>query len=187
MPGSIGVGGSLSFLIAGWTALHFSWHIAFMISALGSFLALIIMIAFVPSRQPPAARRQDTPLWFSRCIEEQIGDGLCHRVLRAYLGNVHDALLGCRVPSVHGGPRRSTELFIPTVIAMLMEVVGTTTSIVGNELAIRTGRRRFIFCVMLASIACSLVVGFTAGMGYGFAALVCLIYNAVIYADLRHL
>ena len=30
--GSIGVGGSLSFLIAGWTALHFSWHIAFMMA-----------------------------------------------------------------------------------------------------------------------------------------------------------
>ena len=181
--GSIGVGGSLSFLIAGWTALHFSWHIAFMISALGSFLALIIMIAFVPSRQPPPRDDKTHPFDFLAVLKNKsamaYAIGYCVHTWEMF--TMRSWVVAFLVFTAAQGDQPN--FFIPTVIAMLMEVVGTTTSIVGNELAIRTGRRRFIFCVMLASIACSLVVGFTAGMGYGFAALVCLIYNAVIYAD----
>jgi MFS family permease len=36
---------------------------------------------------------------------------------------------------------------------------------------------------MMVSMALSAVVGFSAGLGYGAAALVCLVYNAMIYAD----
>ena len=73
--------------------------------------------------------------------------------------------------------------FIPTVIAMLMELIGTTMSIIGNEIAIRIGRRRWIFIVMISSMVFSALIGFSAGFGYGVAAMVCLIYNALIYAD----
>jgi MFS family permease len=37
--------------------------------------------------------------------------------------------------------------------------------------------------VMLASMATGAVVGFAAGAGYGVAAMVCLVYNVLIYAD----
>ena len=66
---------------------------------------------------------------------------------------------------------------------MLMEIIGTATSIIGNEVAIKIGRRRWIYTVMFISMAISLVIGFTSSFGYGIAAIVCLIYNAVIYAD----
>jgi len=72
---------------------------------------------------------------------------------------------------------------VPTVVAMLMELLGTASSVLGNEMAIRFGRRRWIFTVMLASMAVAALVGFTAGIGYGAATAACLLYNILIYAD----
>ena len=79
-----------------------------------------------------------------------------------------------------GGP---PNFLIPTVIAMLMELTGTASSVFGNEVAIRVGRRRWILMVMFASMAMGAIVGFSAGAGYGVAATICLIYNVLIYAD----
>jgi MFS family permease len=72
---------------------------------------------------------------------------------------------------------------IPTTVAMLMELTGTAASVIGNEFAIRVGRRRWILTVMLASMVLGAIVGFSAGAGYGAAATVCLLYNMLIYAD----
>ncbi|MDP6343206.1 MAG: MFS transporter, partial [Alphaproteobacteria bacterium] len=51
---SIGIGGSLSFVLAGWAADIISWQAAFQLSAAGSFLALLVMAFLVPGRQPQA-------------------------------------------------------------------------------------------------------------------------------------
>lgn len=51
---SIGAGGSLSFVIAGGAATWFGWEGAFLISAGGSFAALLIMALLVPSKPPTA-------------------------------------------------------------------------------------------------------------------------------------
>jgi MFS family permease len=75
------------------------------------------------------------------------------------------------------------DFFIPTVVAMLMELFGTASSVIGNEMAIRLGRRRWILGVMLTSMAVACVVGFAAGVGYGAATALCLAYNILIYAD----
>jgi len=75
------------------------------------------------------------------------------------------------------------DFLIPTVVAMFMELTGTVASVVGNEMAIRFGRRRWILSVMLVSIATGAVVGYSAGAGYGTAAVVCVLYNMMIYGD----
>ena len=74
-------------------------------------------------------------------------------------------------------------IFVPTVVAMVMEITGTVASVAGNEAALRVGRRRWIIGVMLASMVCAAVVGFSTQWGYVAAAVMCVIYNALIYAD----
>jgi MFS family permease len=72
---------------------------------------------------------------------------------------------------------------VPTMVATLASLLGTVSSVLGNEMARRMGRKRWILLVFTVSMALALLVGFTAGMGYGAAATVCLLYNAAIYAD----
>ncbi|MEE2688875.1 MAG: MFS transporter [Pseudomonadota bacterium] len=181
--GSIGAGGALSFLIAGWTAQQHDWPVAFTISALGSLLALVIMIAFVPSRNPPPRKDGGNPFAFLPVLKNKsamaYAIGYCVHTWEMFTLRSWIVAFLVFTAAQDGAPN----FFIPTVIAMLMEVIGTATSIAGNEVAIRIGRRRFIYIVMMLSMLCSIVVGFTAGLGYGAAALVCLFYNAIIYAD----
>ena len=53
----------------------------------------------------------------------------------------------------------------------------------GNELAIRFGRRRFILGTMFASAAMAGVIGFSAALPYGGAAALVLVYAMLIWSD----
>ena len=70
-----------------------------------------------------------------------------------------------------------------TVIAAVVTLLGVPASILGNELAVRFGRRRLIVTVMLASIALSLVIGAAAGFSYGLTVGLCLIYGVLLTGD----
>ena len=181
--GSLGMGGALSFVIAGWAAENLDWHAAFNISAMGSFLALIIMIALVPSRSQPPREDQTHPFDFLPIFKNKsvmaYAIGYCVHTWEMF--TLRSWVVAFLVFTAAQGDEPN--FFIPTVIAMMMELIGMTTSIIGNEVAIRIGRRRWVFLIMTISMAFSLAIGFTSGLGYGSAALVCLIYNAIIYAD----
>jgi MFS family permease len=71
----------------------------------------------------------------------------------------------------------------PAIVAASMGLVGSWTSITGNELSIRFGRKRFIFGVMVASMATASVLGYTAAHSYALAASLCVIYAGLIWAD----
>ena len=180
---SIGLGGSLSFAIAGAAVGAIGWQGAFVISAAGSICALIIMAALVPSRQPPAVETQVRLMDFRPVFKNRsamaYSIGYCVHTWEMF--TMRSWVVAFLVFTAAQGD--APNYLVPTVIAMLMELVGTTTSVLGNEMAIRIGRRRWIFLVMFASMVASLIVGFSAGLGYGAAAFVCLVYNAFIYAD----
>ncbi|MEC8203039.1 MAG: MFS transporter [Pseudomonadota bacterium] len=181
--GSIGAGGALSFLIAGYAAEHLDWQTAFIISALGSFTALIIMITCVPSRKPPPQNEKSHPFEFLPVLKNKsamaYAIGYCVHTWEMF--TLRSWVVAFLVFTAAQGDQPN--FFIPTVIAMLMELIGTMMSIVGNEIAIHIGRRRWIFMVMIVSMMFAVLIGFSAGLGYGVAAMVCLTYNAIIYAD----
>ena len=181
--GSIGAGGALSFLIAGYAAEHLDWQTAFMISALGSVIALIIMIICVPGRKPVPQTEASNPFAFRTVLKNKsamaYAIGYCVHTWEMF--TLRSWVVAFLVFTAAQGEQPN--FFIPTVIAMLMELIGTTMSIIGNEIAIRIGRRRWIFIVMISSMVFSALIGFSAGFGYGVAAMICLIYNALIYAD----
>jgi MFS family permease len=181
---SIGAGGSLSFVLAGAAARWFDWHGAFLISAAGSFCAMLVMALLVPA----AARREAAPE--TRLMD--FGPVFRNRSAMAYaigycvhtweMFTVRSWVVTFLVFTLAQTGDRP-DFFIPTVVAMLMELFGTASSVFGNEMAIRFGRKRWILGVMLASMLAAAVVGFMAGIGYGAATAVCLVYNILIYAD----
>ena len=180
---SIGLGGSLSFVIAGAAVHLIDWQGAFMISAAGSFTSLLIMAFLVPARPPvgkaaPAPLLNFRPIFRNRSVMAY-AIGYCVHTWEMF--TMRSWVVAFLVFTAAQGDQPN--YFVPTVIAMLMEMLGTATSVLGNEVAIRVGRRRWIFIVMVTSMVLASVVGFGAGLGYGAAALICLLYNAMIYAD----
>ena len=181
---SIGAGGSLSFVMAGWVVEILDWQGAFQLSAAGSFFALLVMAFLVPRRQPVQTKDYSgisaliRAFKNSSAIAYSIGY-FAHTWEMFTLRSWVVTFLVFTAAQGEGPPN----FLIPTVLAMFMELTGTVASVIGNEIAIRVGRRRWILMVMLVSMATGAVVGFSAGAGYGIAATACLLYNMMIYAD----
>ena len=181
---SVGIGGSLSFLLSGWAAGSLGWQGVFQIAAAGSILALVVMACLVPARNPVPREGNGGISSLMRALRNRsaisYSIGYCVHTwemftLRSWVVTflVFTAAQGEGPPS----------FMAPTIVAMLMELTGTAASVIGNEAAIRFGRRRWILAVMVASTAAGAMVGFSAGLGYGIAAAACIVYSILIYAD----
>jgi MFS family permease len=70
-----------------------------------------------------------------------------------------------------------------TRIAAIVNLLGLPSSLGGNELAVRWGRRRAIVAVMLLSAAVSFVIGFTAPYSATVVIGLCLFYGITVMAD----
>ena len=185
---SIGVSGALSFLIAGYVSSELSWHWAFLVVSTGSFCALLIAWLAFPRRTPPQAGQPHgalldfRPVFRNRSAMAYSTGYLVHTwemfVLRSWVVTFLVFSAGGLSEAAPG-----TLLLVPTVVAMLMELTGTATSVAGNEVAVRIGRQRWILMVMFASMAMSATLGFSSALGYGAVVAMVLIYNGLIYAD----
>jgi MFS family permease len=71
----------------------------------------------------------------------------------------------------------------PAVLATTLGLLGTAASILGNEAAIRFGRRRLVQAAMIGSITLGATIGFIGTRSYEFAAILVLIYGTVIWVD----
>lgn len=71
----------------------------------------------------------------------------------------------------------------PAIIAAVLTLIGVPSSVYGNELAIRFGRLRVICLTMIVSAMLCAVIGLSAEISYGAAALFCILYGAVIIFD----
>ncbi len=182
---SIGISSSFSFVIAGAVTAKFGWQAAFMLGAGGAFGALLLALTCFPpgprrERAAPAVRLLDFKPVFRNASVMAYALGYCAHtwemfVVRSWL------VTFLTFTAAQGGG--TPNFLVPTVVATLAGLLGTASNVLGNEMARRLGRPRWIRLVFTASMALALMVGFTAGMGYGAAATVCLLYNAVIYAD----
>ena len=64
-----------------------------------------------------------------------------------------------------------------------MGILGVCSSVTGNEISIRFGRRRLILAAMFAGLIVAGTVGFTTAVSYTLAAVLVLVYAILIWAD----
>jgi MFS family permease len=76
-----------------------------------------------------------------------------------------------------------SSVIAPANIATVSGLVAMATSIGGNELCARFGRRRTIAWVMAGSAAAALTIGFAVELPYGVVAALVLVYAGVIQLD----
>ena len=182
---STGISSSFSFVIAGAVTSYFGWQAAFMVGAGGAFGALLVAVTLFPAgprreRPAPTVRFGDFKPVLRNASVMAYALGYCAHTWEMFVVRSWVVTFLTFAAAQGGG---APNFLVPTMVATLASLLGTVSSVLGNEMARRMGRKRWILLVFTASMVLALLVGFTAGMGYGAATVVCLLYNAVIYAD----
>jgi MFS family permease len=77
----------------------------------------------------------------------------------------------------------STTLLSPANALTVLGLAGTVASIVGNEAAIRFGRRRLIFLALSASVGCACLLGLVGPLSYPLAVMLLLLYGPIVWLD----
>ncbi len=179
---SFGIGASLSYVMAGEINTALDWHWAFTAAAVGVVLAAILTWIALPAA-PPRAADHDTRLLDFRPV---LRNRSAMAYILGYMGHNWE-LFAFRSWAVAflvfaGGLDGGDIWLSATTIAAAATFLGVPASILGNELAVRVGRRRLIVCVTLASVGLSAVIGFSAA-GYWLVVALCLLYGVLLTGD----
>ncbi len=157
------VGTGTSVLLAGLLTDWLDWRWAFGLSALGPLVAAFLMVWSVPRWTAPD-RAPATALLDFRPV---LGNRAAMGYILGYAAHCWE-LFGFRAwlvtfltfsASFAAMPASGSAL---ATIAAVMLVLGLPASILGNEVAMRFGRRRFIVVAMLVSAVVGCGIGFTA-------------------------
>jgi len=181
----VGVSGALSFSCAGLLADAYGWQAAFIVAGLSAALAWVFVTLSVPRRARAAAKADSgAPLFDFRPV-------LRNRSAMAYsIYCIHtlemNALRGWGVAFlgyVAVGAGMENPPISPTAVLTGLGLLGTVASVLGNEAAIRLGRRRLIGFAMLASTAVAAAIAFFGMISYWVAVALLLVYGFIVWLD----
>ncbi len=178
---SYAVGVSLSYLFTGLLNDAFGWRIAIGVLALGPLIALLIALWGAAAKAPVPGEGHRLlnfrPVFANRQAMAYIlaygAHGFELVAVRAWLV----AFLGYAALRAGIGDEHAT------VIAAVFSVIGLPASVLGNELALRFGRRRVLIQIMTASAILAAVLGCTGGLPYLLVVTLILIYAVTLTAD----
>jgi MFS family permease len=181
---SIGVAGALSYSSAGLLAALGDWNLAFVAAGASAALAWTLVALFAPrgaaARAVAGARLFDfRPVLRNRSAMAYSIAYCVHTLEMSALRGWGVAFLGFVALSAGA----SGQLLPPTVVLTALGLIGTAASVIGNEAAIRFGRRRLIALAMLGSAALGASVGFAGTASYGVAVGMLVAYGFVIWLD----
>ena len=187
---SIGISGALSFLLGDVLAEHFGWRSAFTISAATAAIAWTMVALVVPWRAapPPHAKGpngKQAALFDFRPVVRN-ASAFAYSVVYCVHTLEMSALRGWGVAFlafVASYTGLSSETLSPALVVTVLALLGTLTSIVGNEASIRFGRRRLVATAMILSILFASVVGFLGSTSYWLAVVLLIAYGMVVWLD----
>ena len=162
-----GIGTALSLAMAGFIAPAYGWRAAFVSSALGPLAAGAMVLSLGALRVPGGGRFSVHSLFPLRAWQRVLADRPSAGYTLGYMAHCLE-LFGSRAwmvaflaysASLHGGDSFPWSL---AAIAAVVNLLAVPASILGNEVALRIGRRRWILLVMAASGSSGLVLGWAA-------------------------
>lgn len=169
---------SLSFTVTGLLAERYGWRISFAVVGIACLVSAVA--AWAALRPQPPQHADGRPLFALRPVlrnRDAMGyiigyaaHGFELTAMRAWLTAFlvfvlsRDAAVAASLPS-------------PTVLAAIITLIGLPASLLGNELALKIGRRRALVLIMGISGLMGLVLGFMAGLPVWAV----LVYSAVYY------
>jgi MFS family permease len=181
-----GIGVALSTLAAGEVAALAGWRWAFGAAALGSLAALLLVWRFVaPGGRPAHLPEAGHPLDFRPVFANRPA----FAYVLGYAAHVWE-LFGTRtwivafVAFAYGlQPADGDPLLAPTQVATIVLLLGLPATILGNEAAVRFGRRRTVAAIMLASALLSCGLGFLGGLPAWAIVAVLVVHHMVVMGD----
>ena len=181
---TFGLGAALSLWMAGALATSTGWRWAFAAAGVGPLTAGLLVFLRLPPRRPDSPSRIAAPLLDFRSV---LRNPSATGYILGYAAHCWE-LFGFRSWIVAffafaGAIRTTAEPLLASAatLAAVINLIGPSASILGNEIATRFGRQRVVLVTMGASAALSCVVGFSAPLpGALVFALACLHFLAIM-------
>jgi MFS family permease len=182
---SFSIGASLSYLLAGECNSLLGWRWTFIISGLVTLSAYLVVL-----RWAPKGRIQDQGISVSSIMDfrpvfrsrETMAYVLAYAAHMWELFSMRSWMVAFLVYSRQLQPA-DVFTWSPTQVVALVNLIGLPASIGGNELSRRFGRQKTVTWIMLASVLCSAVIGFTASLPYFLVVMLCLLYGILVVGD----
>jgi MFS family permease len=175
---SLGVG--LSFLVSQLVAERYGWRVAFLVTGLGplAMIAACLGLAAVKPRPATAALLDFRPVLRNRVA---MGYILGYGAHCFELYAIRTWIVGFwgYVVARNGG----SAVLEPVTVSFITAILAMPASILGNEAAIRFGRRRVIVCVMVISAAVAIAIGSAVAAAPAILLALVLLYSVTVPAD----
>ena len=186
-----GIGTGFSYLCSGWILSSLGWRYVFGIIALGPFTALLIVLLFIPAL---AHEKWHGPVRI--CLHDIFPLDKWRLVLQDKTAS--GFIFGYTVHSIELFASRSwivaffgfcammtgdPFLFTATTLAGVINFFGVPASIIGNEIALRIGRQKWIFFVMLSSAAFGVALACSTGQSWWLIIALAVGHTIFIMAD----
>ena len=169
-----GIGTGFSYLCSGWILSALGWRYVFSVIALGPFVAFLIVLLFIPPlthekwKGPVRIRLQDifpVDKW-KLVLKDKRASGF----IFGYTAHTLE-LFASRSWIVAFFVFCATSLgekffLTATTLAGVINFFGVPSSILGNEIALRIGRQKWIFTVMLTSAALGIALASSTGYSW---------------------
>jgi len=181
-----GVGAAISFALAGWIAPVAGWQAAFLWCASGSVISGLMVFLSLAPRKPAGSTHSilfPVAAW-RRIIANRaslgyaLGYGVhCLELFGSRGWMVAFLAFAAGVGSAGGSPWGAATL------AAVVNLAAVPASILGNELAIRLGRRRWILIVMSSSALVGVALAFAAPLHWAIVIAILVAYAMLVMAE----
>jgi predicted MFS family arabinose efflux permease len=183
---SISLSGALSFSCADVLANSYGWPAAFLAAGLSAATAWGIVALCVPRRKRPAPLSgSDQGLFDFRPVFRN-RSAMAYALAYCIHTLEMNALRGWAVAFlsfVAISAAASETRLSPTSVVTTLGLIGTVASVLGNEAAIRLGRRRLICLAMTGSTLLGGSIGFIGPISYWVAVTLLLVYGLIVWLD----
>jgi MFS family permease len=183
-----GIGTALSLALAGFIAPAYGWRAAFILSSLGPLAAGAMMLALTSVHPGGRARVALANLFPLHAWRRVLADRPSAGYTLGYMVHCLE-LFGSRAwmvaylaysASLHGG---NSFPWSAAAIAAVVNLLAVPASILGNEVALRIGRRRWILLVMAASGSVGLLLGWAAPWHWMLVLTLLVVYSMLVMAE----
>lgn len=182
---SIGISGALSYVLGDMLAHEWGWRFAFASAGLSAAVAWAMVALAVPGRAlPPRPRGTAATFDFRPVLRNRsaLAYSLAYCVHTLEMNAVRGWGVAFLAYVANSTDHHGT-LLSPAVVITALGLLGTVTSVLGNEASIRFGRRRLVVTAMALSMATALLVGLVGTSGYWIAAGLLIVYGMMIWLD----
>jgi MFS family permease len=182
---SFGLGAGGSFILSDHVAAMAGWSAMYMLAGGFAVLAMIVVVGAARPVEPHVREGAWLSLLDPRPVlanRSVMAYSLCYAVHNYELFTVRSWLVAFLAMSA-AQTGANTGGITPAIVAASMTFIGVLASISGNEVSIRTGRRRAISWAMSVSALVALGVAWSGGVSYWLCGVLAMVHGITIMLD----